>query len=629
MEGGPTRSPSNVKFPLPDGYFPPVHLTPAEVECYEQRVEIIMKNALAEYNLHEAMGVQPDYGSRWSVVGNVEHLTTIRELDPSRAVENSRIFGRVDGDYHNFIDFFYSVTAQQVFAVNQFMCGYAVDAAVLCNIHTKESQKPHMYLGMKWLCLQPSSLSRKQDSCFLEYLVYTKDLQGRDVGVRVTLPLLLEECPPFPDKMKTRRVNSHTVTIVRPTSDNADATQLFMTCEFDTNRNASNNSTATYKKMMSTLSSMALFADSKRISMYGMLDRRSWAPKKSRPHCGICKRKFSTTRRRQHCRLCGEVACRRCMTIRDAPQLDDSASATPRTFQVVKTMFCKACMGKVRDSEARTTATMVSVDSQDGAMSDAESTTWLPQSQDKSRTRSFDNESNFSETGGSSALSLSSSEVNSARSAPVPDSISEDAPDEQSSVSCQSPRVQKTLSIVDQEVQSETKTSVSSEDDNEYTEPVAPMMIDLRHLRTMAGAKGVVAEAEEEELRAMRESLAALDFKNVHLVSSPTHSNQDADDEGYYDNTPKIVELDEDEDDVVEIVALRSNRQMVSSPLDSSPLDDDEAAEQALFASSRSNVSIDQRLAEQEVLLKRLVMAANSTSGYYPSSARQAPAFDQ
>ncbi|RLN61764.1 hypothetical protein BBJ29_001381 [Phytophthora kernoviae] len=601
MEGGSisTTNNSSLKFPLPDAYFPPVKLTPAEVECYEQRVEIIMKNALAEYNLHEAMGHRPDYGSRWTVMGSVEHLTAIRELDPSRAVENSRIFGRVDGDYNNFIDFFYSTTAQQLFAVNQFMLGHAIDAAVLCNIHTKESGKPHLYLGMKWVCLQPSSLSRKRDQCFLEYLVYTKDLQDRDVGVRVTLPLLLDECPPLPEKLKTRRVNSHTVTIVRPTNDSTDATQIFMTSEVDVYKGSSTSLTAPFKKFMTTLSSMALFADSKRISMHGMLDRGSWAPKKSRPSCGICKRKFSTTRRRQHCRLCGEVACRRCMTVRDAPLLDESTSSNPRTFQVVKTTFYEGA-------------------------SDAESTSWFVQ--DKSRARSFDNDGTFTETGGSSVVSPSPSDMNSARSAPLPESISEDGHDEASSIASKSPRRKKAPSGCDHDVQSETKTSISSEEDNEIVEPCAPMMIDLRHLRTMAGAERVVAEAEEEELRAMRESFAALDFQDVRLVNSPSRKTDD----GFSgDDTPKIVELDEDED-IIEVVALQtvsSSRQIVSSPLALTPLDDDEAVEQALFASSRSNVTIDQRIAEQELLLKNLMRAANPT-GYYPQSARR-PAFEQ
>ncbi|CAI5702195.1 unnamed protein product [Peronospora effusa] len=619
---------SNIKFPLPDGYFPPVKLTPDAIEVYERRVEIIMKNALAEYNLHEAMGAVPDYGSRWNVVGNIEHLTAIREVDPSRAVEASRVFGRIDGDYRNYIDFHYSVTAQEVFAVNQFMYGYAVDGAVLCNIHTKESQKPHLYLGMKWVCHQPSTLSRKRDMCFLEYLVYTKDLQDRDVGVRITLPLLLDECPPLPDKLKTRRIHAHTVTIVRPTNDSSDTTQLFMTSEIDMYKGSHSTSVGSFKKLMTTLSSMALFADSKRIAVHGMLDRQSWAQKKACANCTVCDRKFSATRRRQHCRLCGEVACRRCMLIRDAPIVDSNAASTSRTFQVVKTVFCKACMGKVRGSDIKSIA---GTDSQEEGMSDAESAGW-------SMDKVVGNKGNLAMCSGSSIASLSPTAV---FTFPQRDTVG-DSESEANFVESVSLLQNKFLSTVELEVQSETKTSVSSSLDDEIEvevmESIAPKMIDLRHLRTMAGAERVVQEMEKEELRTMRESLAALDFKSVRLVDSPSYAENESFSSSSSSKLP-LMEEDEDEDDddddendeendneddVIEIInesnqIVSTTRQVVSSPLEGSPLD---GPIESLFGPARSNVSIDQRLQEQEVLLKRLVMAANSSAGYYPPSAR-------
>uniref|UniRef100_M4BX56 FYVE-type domain-containing protein n=1 Tax=Hyaloperonospora arabidopsidis (strain Emoy2) TaxID=559515 RepID=M4BX56_HYAAE len=611
---------SSVKFPLPDGYFPSVELTAAEIAVYEQRVEIIMKNAMAEYNLHEAMGARPEYGSRWTVVGNVEHLTAIHEVDPSRAVESSRIFGRVDGDYRNFIDFYYSTTAHEVFAVNQFMFGYAVDGAVLCNIHTKESQKPHVYLGMKWVCLQPSTLSRKRDMCFLEYLVYTKDLQGRDVGVRITLPLLLDQCPPLPEKLKTRRIHSHTVTIVRPTSDNVDATQIFTTSEVDMHKGSSTSSVATFKKLMTTLSSMALFADSKRISAHGILDRRSWAPKSARPHCIVCSRKFSTTRRRQHCRLCGELACRRCMTIRDAAMFDDSSPPTTRTFQVVKTVFCKACMGKVRGTDVMG---VVGADSHDEGVSDAESSSWFTDN-------SLDGDYNFAMTNRSLLAMLSPAEASSTNSFILQSDTTEESEEEANVDQGVSLPKRKFSTCIDLEVLSETKTSVSSsldgEGEVEVTEPTAPMTFDLRHLRTIAGAERVVQEAEEEELRTMRESLAALDLKPVSLADFSLVGGDEQAEElssNRSDEMPLMEENDDenedDGDDVIEIIdestqIVSSTRQIVSSPLCESPLT--ALTEKSFFGPGRSNVSIDQRLQEQEVLLKRLVMAANS-SGYY------------
>ncbi|KAI9908717.1 hypothetical protein PsorP6_016121 [Peronosclerospora sorghi] len=606
-------SASKVKFPLPDDYFPPVFVTPDEIRVYEQRVATIMKNALAEYNLHEAMGAQTEYGSRWTVVGHVEHLTALRDVDPSRAVEVSRIFGRVDGDYRSFLDFFYAVTAQEVFAVHQFLYGYAVDGAVLANIHTKDSCKPHIYMGIKWVCLQPSTLARKRDQCFLEYLVYTRDLQGRDVGVRITLPLTLDACPPLPPKLKTRRVQSHTVTIVRASSDpqSPETTEIFMTHEIDTYKGSTASSMASLKRLMTRLSSMALFADSKRILLHGMLHRRKWTPKKDCTHCTVCHRKFSTTRRRQHCRFCGEVACRRCMTSRDAPLLDESAPATFRTFQVVKTLFCKACMGKVRGYEE--SKSLTGTESQDESVSDAESVSCFLD-------KSFQGESIFALTARSSTASLSPEDGTRARSTTRKhkDMSTHDVESEARSIVGLTRNTLSSSCVL--EGQSGTKTSVSSsldaEIETEGTEPVAPLMIDLRHLRTMAGAERVVKEAEEEERRTIRASLAVLlDLKPDGPASNTTKESVSC------PKMPLMDETNDEEEDVIEIFdepshVVPSSRQIVSSPLDESPIE-------TLFRSSRSSASLDQRLQEQEVLLKCLVMAANSSSGYCPPSARR------
>ncbi|POM61021.1 hypothetical protein PHPALM_30034 [Phytophthora palmivora] len=322
------------------------------------------------------------------------------------------------------------------------------------------------------------------------------------------------------------------------------------------------------------------------------------------------------------------------MTIRDAPMVDDGAPSTPRTFQVVKTTFCKACMGKVRGSDIKSVA---ATDSQDEGVSDAESTGWF---MDKSRSKSFDNEYNSQLIGDSSIVSLSPADVGSARSAPPQEGVVEDSEDEMCAVDSRNLPQEKFSTSMDSEAYSETKTSVSSSLDDEteveVTEPVAPMIIDLRHLRTMAGAERVVQEVEEEELRAMRESLAALDFQAVRLVDSPSSASNEPVKGLSSNRSGKLPPMEEDddeddvieiEDDVIEIIddsnqIVSTTRQIVSSPLDETPLSGGTLTEQTLFNSARSNVSIDQRLQEQEVLLKRLVMAANSTTGYYPPSAR-------
>ncbi|KAG7389060.1 hypothetical protein PHYPSEUDO_011329 [Phytophthora pseudosyringae] len=333
-------------FPLPDDYFPDVQLSALQIVELEDKMALAVKNALADYDLHEAMGSNPSYGKGWKTLGKVADLTTARQ-NGDAAVCQCRIFGRLRGDYRNFINFFYAETSSQLYAWNQFMYGNAVDAAVLKNIHTSASGKPYMYLGIKWTCLQPFALVKKRDTCFLEYMAFTKDLRGRDVGVRVNMPLTLPECPPLPDKMKTKRMQMLIVSIVRPTEGDPSSTELFLMSQNDFAGFAVPG--FFFKRLMTKMNDMAIWVDSKLISVHGLMQRNGWVAKKSRSECRLCSRDFSTTRRRQHCRLCGEVFCRQCLIYRGARQGAEDGDSTQKTFNVVQTKFCRVCVAKVRD----------------------------------------------------------------------------------------------------------------------------------------------------------------------------------------------------------------------------------------------------------------------------------------
>ncbi|KAG6969870.1 hypothetical protein JG688_00005134 [Phytophthora aleatoria] len=340
------RSSKVSTFPLPDDYFPDVQLSTLEVLELEEKMALAVKNALADYDVHEAMGSNPIYGAGWKTLGKVADLTTVRQ-NGDAALCQCRIFGRLGGDYRNFINFFYAETSNQLYAWNQFMYGNAVDAAILKNIHTSASGKPHLYLGIKWTCLQPFALVKKRDTCFLEYMAFTKDLRGRDVGVRVNMPLTLPECPPLPGKMKTKRMQMLIVSIVRPTEGDPHSTELFLMSQNDFAGFAVPG--FFFKRLMGKMNDMAIWVDSKLISVHGIMKRTCWVDKKSRCECRLCSRDFTTTRRRQHCRLCGEVFCRQCLVYRGAREGDEHGDTTQKTFNVVQTKFCRACVAKVRD----------------------------------------------------------------------------------------------------------------------------------------------------------------------------------------------------------------------------------------------------------------------------------------
>ncbi|KAI9908718.1 hypothetical protein PsorP6_016122 [Peronosclerospora sorghi] len=330
-------------FPLSDDFFPEIHLTHEQIQRYETQVQHLVDNVLSEYERHDAKGGYPIYNTApWVPVGTHGALTAIRKQTSPQLTHNEfRLYGHIPCNYQTLMNFHYAETSDEHFECSQFMYGYAVDAMVLKNIHTKSSGKKHEYLGIKWLCLQPSHFGRKRDTCFLEYLTYTKDKLDRPVGVRVTMPLEIEECPDLFRRLRTKRITPRSVAIVRPVGS-SDVTELFLMSENDFA--GLSPRTKNFKKLMSIYNNMSVIIDSKHILKHGIMNKTNWVPNDLRKACTNCQLPFNAAkRRRYHCRLCGDIFCYQCVIDRKVPR-DARPLTTSRVFQVTKTHFCTACL---------------------------------------------------------------------------------------------------------------------------------------------------------------------------------------------------------------------------------------------------------------------------------------------
>ncbi|GMF16284.1 unnamed protein product [Phytophthora lilii] len=326
--------------------------------------------ALEAYTEHEALvaGFGID-NRRWQDVARDTDLSIERRKQGPITI--TRTFGTVTGDYRRFVDFFSSETSEQLFAWNQFFFGCAVDAVVLCKLKLDKSDK-QASLGIKWTCMQPSVLTRKRDECFLEYIAFRKDDQGRDVGVIVRLPVDIPECPPLPYELKTKREKITTVTVVRE-ADSPNATQVFILSQCD--NKGLTASTKYCKKLLKALKDVSLSADAKRIataiSTPGFAEQsrlgepqtfgdtiKPWVPTGIRHTCTSCSRPFRGGHRRRHCQLCGDVFCTKCLIRRAGIRQEKNsfssyvAMTNQRTFRVAQALFCKVCVSRSREEDA-------------------------------------------------------------------------------------------------------------------------------------------------------------------------------------------------------------------------------------------------------------------------------------
>ncbi|CEG49768.1 conserved hypothetical protein [Plasmopara halstedii] len=359
-----------LQFPLPDDYFPPVSLTLAQVQQFHTQVEELAIDAMESCRDHEnrVAGFSIADDKQWQDVTRDSDLSIVRRKQGSLTI--TRTFGTVMSNFRRFVDFFSSETSEQLFAWNQFFFGCAVDAVALCSLNINKSAK-HATLGIKWTCIQPSMLTRKRDECFLEYITYKKDDQGRDVAIIVRTPVDIPECPPFPHELKTKREKVTSVMVVRKADLCPDKTQIFMLSKCE--HKGLTATTKFCKKLLRAFKDVSLSADAKKIATSPGLAEQSYAggdpysigdgirpwvpPATIQQGCTDCSRTFRAGRRRRYCQLCGDMFCSKCLVRRAGIRQEKNGTnnqipmTSQRTFRVAQSLFCKVCVGRTREED--------------------------------------------------------------------------------------------------------------------------------------------------------------------------------------------------------------------------------------------------------------------------------------
>ncbi|TMW60013.1 hypothetical protein Poli38472_000055 [Pythium oligandrum] len=347
-----SASTTGLRFPLPDHAFPQVHVSDAQIELYQEKAHELVVHALHEFERFEAVGKRM-YPTPWDEVVSAEGVTIMRRKDPSKSSRAEyRVFGRIKGDYRCSMEFFYAETAKEVFEWHHLMFQYCIDAFVVKNVQTATEDTPNHYMGIKWAAFQPLVFLSKLDMLFFEYMTFMHDLQGREVGVRVTLPINIPEIDHMMTGMKAKRFSSQIVQIFRPSEGRSPMTEVFTVIDNDFSLPVPNSYNT---KIHNLVKDISTYLDSKRITKRGLISQSKWVPNNTRKSCVVCTRAFNATRGRHHCRFCGDVICRKCVVVRLSPDY-----VNDKIFKIKKTKFCLVCVTKIRDVEMRPTALSIS-----------------------------------------------------------------------------------------------------------------------------------------------------------------------------------------------------------------------------------------------------------------------------
>ncbi|TMW60014.1 hypothetical protein Poli38472_000056 [Pythium oligandrum] len=313
------------------------------MDHYEVLIKDAVVDALQEMAFHEVNGEGLSYSAPWQLVGEADSLLVYKKADlEHRGSTIGRVFGRLRADFDDVMGFFYSDNSKDYFKVNQLMHHETLDARVISVMRKRDRANPFSFFGVKYLCYQPVPSIPPRDMVFVEYIGYARDAKGRTVGFQATLPLDPQDTPNLGHTMRVPRVRQTNVCLVRRVDGHENQTAVFTTGSYDM-RESNSNMNAFFKKYMETLRDIAVLMDSKRISSHEMLSKNNWVPDSLRKSCYVCTRSFGATRHRHHCRMCGEVVCKKCLVVRQIAVAEGQGAAT-----MTKLKVCMFCVQKTR-----------------------------------------------------------------------------------------------------------------------------------------------------------------------------------------------------------------------------------------------------------------------------------------
>ncbi|KAL3665976.1 hypothetical protein V7S43_008774 [Phytophthora oleae] len=283
-------------------------------------------------HLNERIGTGGQHSqSSWTSYRTRQTVSGVR---PPQSLQSFRTFGRVQGNYRDIVGVHYTANSADFVQQQKLLNPAVIDGAVLRTIRaTKDS-----YLGIKWLA--ESSFPGKRDVCFVEMVGYTTDNRGQEVGFAVSASVDVPECPEL-TSLKLTRVRMKRTMLVIPTVDDPKATSEV----FVMGTSESSVANSQYRMNMATLDNISQTIDSQNIIRERLTHRKDWIPDGSRPSCTICSRRFRfISRRRHHCRMCGDVMCKTCYVNRSVPLEAKSCDA----LALCRSKFCLRCVMGLR-----------------------------------------------------------------------------------------------------------------------------------------------------------------------------------------------------------------------------------------------------------------------------------------
>ncbi|OWZ17186.1 Phosphatidylinositol-4-phosphate binding protein [Phytophthora megakarya] len=173
---------------------------------------------------------------------------------------------------------------------------------------------------------------------------------GQEIGFVAFASIDVPECPEL-GCLKLKRLRMKRTMLVIPAKDAPDTTsEIFVMCASE----APYITNTRYRFNMAILNDISLVIDSHNITRQPLVLHKDWVPNNTRPLCSICSRKFQfVSRRRHHCRMCGDIVCKTCYVKRSVRREEIGKSQSRDALAICQTKFCLRCITNLRAIDKR------------------------------------------------------------------------------------------------------------------------------------------------------------------------------------------------------------------------------------------------------------------------------------
>ncbi|KAL0584028.1 hypothetical protein ABG067_006125 [Albugo candida] len=324
--------------PLRSGFFATPHLDPSE------EAELLQWTRSMVPELHQ-------FDADWTLLHEKKGVQVSEDRQKGGLSYGIKSVASVRATLAEMMNMFTTTSTAEFRSLFHFLLNdFFLDGAQLYHQEHGETE----YVGIKWLAMGHKSvinpMLHNQDLCLVEYSgILSADIIGKDkhqsIGVCLLESIEQSECPSL---WSSHRLQRGSVTkcgfLFIPKSEGFIEARF--TCCIRQPPNQRSQRRLNRQFLLQWAESIGFLEESlsrKRISRDLTVRKTpTWVDDKDRHCCRLCLKAFSNTRRKHHCRACGEIICRHCSIYQSV----DLQSVGLTTLRV-----CKACMDGSRSSQ--------------------------------------------------------------------------------------------------------------------------------------------------------------------------------------------------------------------------------------------------------------------------------------